>query len=85
MKKRTYYKNRILKDPKLPFFIQVTSGLSVYVTCLNGSIKKPEALMKTGKNHLIIHQDNFIITLTGWNKEEEKFIYTIKEKKENEC
>ena len=73
MSKRYYFPNRILTDKRIPFMIQITSGLTVYY-------------QKPGSNQLfkadsILHIsiDDYNIIVKGLDKKG-NCVYTIKHK-----
>lgn len=75
MSKRYYYPNRKITDSRLPFEIQITSGLTAYYI-KNGSQIKADSLFLKTLNWLDISIDDYNIIIKGIKKNGD-LIYTI--------
>lgn len=90
MSKRYYFPNGIIKDDRLPFEIQITTGLKVYYSFKGKTqLFKADSLYSKKTQTLNICIDDYNIIVTGRkkqtneqkvNKETGGFIYTIKHK-----
>jgi hypothetical protein len=84
MAKIRYYPNAILSDPELPFDLKISRSMTVYVAKGNGPMIKADSIYLKRQNKIVVSHKGWRITISGYNKTEEKFIYKIEKEEKSE-